>query len=485
MIRSLSSPLAWAALLLAAAPALAAAQQAATAAPEARIRIDRGEEPVVQRGERVAVELQVSPSAYVAVFQIDTDGSARLVHPRDPLDDSFVRGGRQHRLLVDGAPFWIVDDAPGVGYFFVVASPEPLDFSRFRHPGSSRGWDLSRIGRRVYRDPYVAMDDYVAALIPDWERVAYALDFTEYHVDERRPYPRFLCYDCHGFQPYRTWNPYHTHCTSFRVVVFSDPYYYPAHRYRPDRVVFTRPPVRGQPRFAFKERVRDESPAPLVVSHTPGRDRPSIPGLLPPVRRGEGAPDGAALPADRSGIGIPVGEGGTVGRGSAPASRALPGRPGAVPRRGEANESAPETPTGRRTAPGRPSSVLPGRRPEGEPRSRAERPRLERRKPPSAEPPGGNGGRPDPRARPAPERPSPPSGRSAPPRTPPSRTGPERPAPPSSRARPQRRPSSPSSRARPEARPSAPPRARPERRRPPPQRSQPERRPPPRRSPPS
>lgn len=52
-----------------------------------------------------------------------------------------------------------------------MASPEPFDFSSFEYARYDRGWDLSRVGRAVYEDPYVAMDDYVAALIPDWKLV--------------------------------------------------------------------------------------------------------------------------------------------------------------------------------------------------------------------------------------------------------------------------------------------------------------------------
>jgi hypothetical protein len=155
-----------------------------------------------------------------------------------------------------------------VGYFFAVASPDPFDFSSFRFSPYARGWDLGLVGRRVYRDPYLAMDDYVAALIPDWERAPYALDFVGYHVGERYEYPRFLCYDCHGFRGYATWNPYYAACTTFRVVIYDDPYFYPARRYRSDRVVWTRPLTPGRPRFAFKERASGEPVGPLVQART-------------------------------------------------------------------------------------------------------------------------------------------------------------------------------------------------------------------------
>ena len=118
-----------------------------------------------------------------------------------------MRGGRDYRLLFPQTPVWVIDEDPGVGYFFMVASPEPLDFSAFPFD-AELGWDLSGVGEVVYEDPYVAIDDYVAAIVPNWEQVPYALDFITYNVGDTYSYPRFLCYDCHESRPYSSWNPY-------------------------------------------------------------------------------------------------------------------------------------------------------------------------------------------------------------------------------------------------------------------------------------
>ena len=228
-----------------------------------------------------------------------------------------------------------------MGYFFAIASPEPMDYSRFRYSRFEGGWDLQRVGRQVYKDPYVAMDEYVAALVPDWEYVPYALDFTSYHVGREYEYPRFMCYDCHGFRPWSSWNPYLSACVDFRVVVYNDPYYYPAYRYSGTRVVFVRPPAPGLARFAFKERGRGESSAPLI------QERNSSGRALPP--------------ADRR---VTPGSGGDP-LGPARRSPAVEsGNPQAAPSR----------------VPGRPSESLPdARRPGGR-----EMPSLERR--PSGQP---------------------------------------------------------------------------------------------------
>jgi len=266
------------------APIPAAAQDYEVYPLEARVWLDRGEEPVLQRGQRARIYYRVSESAFVAIFHIDTNGTLRLVFPSSPQENHYARGGRDYRVLFPESSYWYVADDPGMGYFFIVASPEPFDFRSFGYSRFAGGWDLSQVGRQVYGDPYLAMDDNVAALIPDWEYVDYGLDFTSYHVERHYDYPRFLCYDCHGFQPYYSWNPYVYSCTSFRVVIYNDPYYYPATRYRGTRVVYVQP-RRGVAHFGFKERATGEAGTPqVVVRDTPAVTRPGVEGNGAPNR---------------------------------------------------------------------------------------------------------------------------------------------------------------------------------------------------------
>lgn len=331
---------------------------------EARVWLDRGHEPVLQRGETARLYYRVSEDAFVAIFNIDTNGTIRLVFPNSPQENHFARGGRDYRVLFPGSSYWFVGDDPGMGYFFIVASPEPFTFADLRYSHYGGGWDLSFVGRQVYRDPYLAMDDYVAALIPDWEYIGYGLDFTSYNVDQRFEYPRFMCYECHGFRPYSTWNPYHYACSSFRVVIYNDPYYYPVTRYRGTRVVYVQP-RRGVAHFSFKERAAGEPGTPqIVVRNTPPVSRSGVDGAAP--RR--------AQP-----------------RGSVPSA----GAPAAVPNRSVSGSSGSVTPGVDRGATRRPSSgtTTPLTRPTGRvgsggvrtpvplitPRPGSSRPVLERR----------------------------------------------------------------------------------------------------------
>jgi hypothetical protein len=352
-----STTVALAGLALALLPGTASAQltvgrSAPGGAVEARVWLDRGQEPLLRTGDQVRVYYRTTADAYVSIFHIDTDGTTSLIFPRSPDEDHYVRGGRDYRLLFPRSPYWYVDDQPGVGYFFIVASPEPFDFSRFSFSHYDVGWDLELVGRQVYRDPYVAMDEYVAALLPDWERVPYALDFAAYNVGEQRyAYPRFLCYDCHGFRSYTAWNPYYATCTNFRVVIYDDPYFYPSRRYRADRVVWPRPtPERS--RYAFRQRFPGDPAEPLleqivgertrgVVAPAPRRSTSGGAGVVPPTT--ERAPTGTAR-----GRAAPVVDptNREPGRSTRPTDRVV------VPSRGDAGPASVTAPTTGAVTPG-------------------------------------------------------------------------------------------------------------------------------------
>jgi hypothetical protein len=342
------------------------AQSADVPSVEARIWLDRGDEPVVNRGDRVRVYYRTSADGYLAIFHIDTNGSVSLLFPASPEADHWVRGGQDYRLLFPRTSHWFVDDDPGMGYFFIVASPEPLDFREFRYSWAANAWDLSFVGRTVHDDPFVAMDEYIARLIPDWEYAEYALDWVEYNVGAQHDYPRFLCYDCHGFNTYSAWNPYLSACSSFRVVIYNDPWYYPVNRYRGTRVVYVRPPVWRQPRFTFKERAVGEPWSPVVQPRPSDGSRPGVPGSVAPRRSGGGIGSGGTVPpVSRPSSGTP----GSVRL--EPRTRPTRGTPVYTPRGGRVG-STPSTREGRGTTPatGSPSSRPPGTTVRGMPTTR-------------------------------------------------------------------------------------------------------------------
>lgn len=215
------------------------------------------------RGEQARVYLDLDEASYVAVFRVDTDGRIRVLFPRDPWRESYV--GPEEGVEVSGprgGSAFVVDDDPGVGYLFAVASAEPLDFREF-----TRGdyWDDRLIGGgRIQGDPYVRLTDFAARLAPHGD---YDYDISPYYVDRRFDYPRFVCYDCHTYASYNDWDPYRTACSRYRVVIRDDPRYYP-YRYGGRNAVAQRLAHPG-PRYVF----RDADPRHAAVSHAEGASR--------------------------------------------------------------------------------------------------------------------------------------------------------------------------------------------------------------------
>ena len=357
---------------------------------EPRIWLGRGVDPVLEAGDRVRIYYRTNADAYVAILQIDTDGTTRMLYPRSSTENHYARADRDYRLLFPRSAYWNVDDRPGVGYFFVVTSPTPFDLSEFGYSYYDGGWDLSAVGSTVYSDPYVAMDDYVARLVPDWEYVDYGLDFLSYNVGSAHEFPRFLCYQCHGFRPYSTWNPYRYACVDFRVVVYDDPYFYPSYRYRTNRVVMVGPRSPTSPRFGFKERAAGDPGTPVTVVRQGRSDDP--PPLADRPRTGPRA--GRARVASPPVVPPPT----TIRRrtpsGRDEASRVRTGGERGTPP--PADDREPRRPTLER----RSAAPSQGARPRPETtRPRATQPRPSTRR--SREPSGGSSSaRPAPRARP-------------------------------------------------------------------------------------
>ena len=365
---------------------------------EPRIWLDRGVDPVLEAGDRVRIYYRTDADAYVAILQIDTDGTTRMLYLRSPTENHYARVDRDYRLLFPRSAYWNVDDRPGVGYFFIVTSPTPFDLSDFGYSYYDGGWDLSAVGSTVYSDPYIAIDAYVARLVPDWEYVDYGLDFISYSVGDAHEFPRFLCYQCHGFRPYSTWNPYRYACVDFRVVVYDDPYFYPSYRYRPDRVVMVGPRNPTRPRFEFKERALGDPGTPVTVVRRGRRDDPSSAAQRPRADQRAGrarvAPPPVVEPPTTTGRRTPSGRDGTPrvrpdgGRVTPPPAVDREPRRPTLERRsgasGQSNRSRPETARPRPAQP-RPETDRP-RPAQPRPSPRPDRPSTRRPDNPRAEP---------------------------------------------------------------------------------------------------
>ncbi len=249
--------------------------------PVARLWLER-ERDYYRRGERLDVRFSVAEDAYVAVIHIDTDGDLDFLYPRSPWDEGYVRGGRSYTLPGVSAAGWLVRGRPGIGYFYLVASPEPLDYRNFsgRRGG---GWDWSYAGRSVRGDPFWAMEQISRFLVAD-PYVPYATDYYSYYVDGRYRYPSYACADRYGASGRGWgWSSAYGPCDRLDYFLREHPYYYDARLYRGDRRDYFRERYGDrEPRHGYKEPLdrrsrgveRSAQPAPAPPSVTPRRRDP-------------------------------------------------------------------------------------------------------------------------------------------------------------------------------------------------------------------
>jgi hypothetical protein len=204
--------------------------QAAIVEGEPRVEIwtDRGTGGVYRVGDDMEVCLRADRDCYVIVYEIDTDGHLRLLFPYHCGGDGFVEGGVVYRLGGGYYGTYYVTGPSGVEYVHALASIRPFrtlywhgcdGYENYAYDVSWRGfgdyWGCA-LPPRVYGDPYMAMQSIDEFICYDYlESGAAFADFTYFYVDERVSYPRYVCYDCHGFDTY--YRPYVHVCTGFSI----------------------------------------------------------------------------------------------------------------------------------------------------------------------------------------------------------------------------------------------------------------------------
>ncbi len=190
---------------------------------------------VFRQGDRAPVYFRAGRSAYVTVARIDTDGRLSVLYPAHAHQQRRVRGG-QTVVVHSRSGAFRVNDRTGLGYVFAIASDQPFDYSRIAR---GRTWEYMHVRHARY-DPFEAMHDLAEMIV--WDRsTRYSLDFTEYHVGRRAPYPRYMCLDVP-----RGHDPYLYPCRRFAAVYRASPHRYgygPYYGY-PDRAVYVRQPAR-------------------------------------------------------------------------------------------------------------------------------------------------------------------------------------------------------------------------------------------------
>jgi hypothetical protein len=325
------------------APAAIAAHQP----PVVRIWTNHGE--AYQQAEPVQVFFRTERNAYVTILRVDTDGRVRVLFPVKPGDANRARGGETYNIPgVNDRDAFVVDDPPGLGYVFAVASQDRFDYDAF---AAGEQWNLETVAGlsdgRIHGDPYTSLQDLVRQIMPEgytdydtqllpydveqqrdgssiasgeeWQtgraatgtgqrpyaeqrddnsyngvaapfdggqsdRAAYGAHPLPYGVAQVHAYPRFLCYDCHAYTPYTSWNPYAAWCPQFSLAVYDNPLYsyasygYPGRYYGGTNVVYARTGLGGR-QYLFRPRADQAAPFAVYRNRAGG-------GILQPPGHG-------------------------------------------------------------------------------------------------------------------------------------------------------------------------------------------------------
>lgn len=171
-------------------------------------------------GGKIKVFFRTNQDAYVALYDIDTDGYLHLLFPYNGNDRRFVQGGVTYRIpdKYDDYSLW-VEGPPGIEYVQAVASLDPFplpSWPGYQRPQSDEeedDYDRSgtdsygsdyRPGERVEGDPADYLDGLVRRVVPI-ERYPdrCAVDLVTFHVLRpyyySRPYP---VYDPYAYDPF-------------------------------------------------------------------------------------------------------------------------------------------------------------------------------------------------------------------------------------------------------------------------------------------
>jgi hypothetical protein len=280
---------------------------------------------IFARGDPMRVWFEVATDAHVTVFRIDTDGRIRVLFPLEPGADDFVQGGERYEILPPGREHaaFVVDDYPGTGYLFALASRDPLDYSAYL---TDEDWDFKVVSHneRIHGDPYVALTDLVERVVPE-DYTEWTYDLVPYLVEQREDSPA-------------SWDPYRDWCGTFRQATYDDSFGWM-------EPLFWYPPITAAPVYVAPR----AAPAPARPRATGNRGPLGTVGRIPSRSRG-GAPKLAAARGEQR-----------VAPGERPAPRARPAavRGGGRPER----RQAPATRPARRGTAPRHTVVATGPRP--------------------------------------------------------------------------------------------------------------------------
>lgn len=149
------------------------------------------------RSDFAQVFFSVDRDAYVALFEVGTDGRVRVIYPRAPKDQRMTAGGEVYRAMAGGGFYPDSPFARLVPYVFAIASFEPLDLREFGY-GSRWRYQLAAGGTRARNPEYTITS--IAGVVLGSPDAPYAADYLYFatRAQVQRAYALRALDACYG-----------------------------------------------------------------------------------------------------------------------------------------------------------------------------------------------------------------------------------------------------------------------------------------------
>ncbi len=162
---------------------LAPAAEMPSVLQQAPVKVWLNKRGDLERGDRVRVYTRADADGYLLILHAEPDGRIRVLFPVDPLNDNYVRGGREYEIRGRGdrETFRIYENS-GVGTVYAAFSRDPFRTDAFVRADH---WDY-RVLEQWRLNEDLDPESELTALVQEMAGgVGFSYDLTHYVVGER------------------------------------------------------------------------------------------------------------------------------------------------------------------------------------------------------------------------------------------------------------------------------------------------------------
>ncbi|MDH3369123.1 MAG: DUF4384 domain-containing protein, partial [Gemmatimonadota bacterium] len=162
---------------------LAPAAEMPSVLQQAPVKVWLNKRGDLERGDRVRVYTRADADGYLLILHAEPDGRIRVVFPVDPLNDNYVRGGREYEIQGRGdRETFRIYETSGVGTVFAAFSRDPFRFDAFVRADH---WDY-RLFEQWRLNEDLDPESELTALVQEMAAgVGFSYDLTHYVVGEQ------------------------------------------------------------------------------------------------------------------------------------------------------------------------------------------------------------------------------------------------------------------------------------------------------------